>query len=114
AECPIGFADVVVEIGVAAIQGDRLADQLDREVAAPGLMGNEAEKVQAVDVPWVDLEDAAVDGSSFFQPTGAVQGHGLVQRSFAIRHHRPPMDAGPPRTHDYAVMKLTADEVRQR
>ena len=59
-ERPIGEADIVMKVRHALVQRQRLADQVDRHVAAPGLMREHPEQMQRVDVLRVGRDRPAV------------------------------------------------------
>ena len=52
------------------VQGYRLADQVHRHVGAPDLVGEDAKKMEAIDVVLVDRKDFLVVAFSFAKPAG--------------------------------------------
>ena len=53
-------SQVAMEVGCLVVQCDGLADQVERLIIAAEMMGDDAEKVQAVDVRWIDRENLPV------------------------------------------------------
>ena len=66
--------------GVIALEFDRLADEYDRVLVAPLVMGDNAEIVQRLRVAGLDGEDLLVKRRGFRQPAGLVLRDGLRRR----------------------------------
>ena len=60
------------------VQGDRLAHQVYCHVAAAGLVGDEAKKMEAIDVILIDREDFPVAAFSFGKSASSM----MPQRRF--------------------------------
>ena len=73
AERPVGEADIVVEVRHPLVQRQRLADQLDRGVAAADLVGEHAEQVQRVDMLGVGRQHLAVMLLGLLHPPGLMR-----------------------------------------
>ena len=70
---PEGVRDqshVVMEGRDPIVQSDRLADQVHCQVAAANLVGDDAKKMEAVEVILIDREDFPVVGFGFCQLAG--------------------------------------------
>ena len=53
-------SNVVMERGIPIVQGDRLADQVQSDIVAARLVGENAKKMEAVDVILIDRENFSV------------------------------------------------------
>ena len=65
-----GEADVVVELGTACIQRDSSADQIDGGLVPAVLVGDSAEKMQALGVIGIAREHLPIEAFGMRQPAG--------------------------------------------
>ena len=86
-ERPERHTDIVVEIRIALVRGDRLADQVDGDIVAADLEGDNAQEVQAVDVLGINHEDIAINALRLRQPSGLVQRHRVLVALMEIEIH---------------------------
>ena len=83
---------VVVRIGRGRIGLDRKADQPFGVLDLAGLVADDAECVQRLEMPGLGGENLAVDARSVRKPSGAAQLHGILQSRIA--HQGPGGDIG--------------------
>ena len=79
-------ANITVEIRDATISGDRPADQIDRRLAVTGLVRDHTEKMQAVGVVGLDLEDLPVKSLGLVERARLVQPEALLQGPIGVEH----------------------------
>src|SRR5215475_11664257 len=65
-----GQSNVVMEAGIPIVQGDRPVDQVDSNVVAANLVGDDAKKMEAIGVILVDGKDFSVVGLCFSKFAG--------------------------------------------
>src|SRR5262249_41510590 len=88
-------ANITVEIRNRAISGDRPADQIDRRLAVTGRVRDDTEKMQAVGVVGIDLEDLSVKSLGLVEPARLVQPEALLQGPIGVEHRlNAPLDGG--------------------
>ncbi len=80
AERLIDAADVVMELRIGTVQPDRPADQLQRLVGVAGLMRDQAEQVQTVDVLGIDRQNSSVKPLRLRKPPGLMVRRRLRQQ----------------------------------
>jgi hypothetical protein len=71
-KCVEGQSDVVVKSRNPIVQGDRLANQIYCGGPASDLVGDDAEKMEAIAVILIDREDRLVVALGFGKPAGLV------------------------------------------
>jgi hypothetical protein len=106
AQCAIGKADIIVKVWHALVERQRLADQVDRDIAAAGLMRQHAEQMQGVDMLRIGRQRLAIMLLRLLQPAGLMRpqrgrklGRGLggaevVALRLLGHHGSPPVSGG--------------------
>ena len=74
-----------MEICATIVQRDCLANQVDRQVAAAALVGDDAQKMQAVGVARINREDLPINTLRLRQPAGR-RGVGSRPDSESVEH----------------------------
>ena len=61
----LSHSHVAMEDGNLIVQGDRLANQVYRQVMTPGLARHDPEQMQSINVIWLHCQDFAIKALSF-------------------------------------------------
>ena len=77
---------IAMEVRNAAVQGDCLADQIKCLLVAAGMIGDDAEKVQAIDMAGLERQNLAVQWLGLGGAAGPVQGRRLGEDLINIQH----------------------------
>ncbi len=76
--CAVNFRQVAARQGVGGIDGQGFADEVDGDVAAAGLLGEESHQVQGRGVVGILAQNLFIQFVGLVQPSGmlVLQGHG--------------------------------------
>jgi len=74
-----GFAEITMGGGIVWVERDGLANPLDREIVAAGLVSDAAQEVERAGMVWLHGEDLTVERLGVGQSSGAVALEGEIE-----------------------------------
>jgi hypothetical protein len=82
-----GRSHIAMKVRDPVIQCDSFADQVDRDVIAARLVGDDSQEVQRIGVVWINRKDLPVKALGFGKPASFVEDQRVADGLVDIEHH---------------------------